>query len=372
VLNCGLSAIRDADRAKGTISQMHRARFRSPAQVPALALALALGLAAVPALAQQGGGGGGGGGGGAQQGGGASQPPHVAGARLMETVATLRGRKAIGNVPGFTPIVSGRQGEQLEVIADPQSYRLRLRTVQDSLWTQLSYQNQVNRRGDPADILGLSVGTHMDLRANTVLGALALVDLLDQDVGSGRAHGAGWLVGLYVAGNHPRPKLSYDLAVLAGRGTSALDPVGTYSDDVIANRLLVTGNLTQHFDTGPLRITPSLNLKYAREAWPAYTDGLGYRFSSETYEFVETRARLRMEYAFGPRSRSPRIDGSISLTRLDDLSPTDRSSRYGAVELGLTLPVSRMSSVRVTWKRDRIGDTAPSTEDVQFRLTLRF
>jgi hypothetical protein len=81
VLNCGISAIGVADRAKGTISQMHRARFRTPAQVPALAFALALGLAAVPALAQQGGGGGGGGG--MRQGDGASQPPHVAGARLM-------------------------------------------------------------------------------------------------------------------------------------------------------------------------------------------------------------------------------------------------------------------------------------------------
>lgn len=370
MLNCGISAIGVADRAKGTISQMHRARFRTPAQVPALTLALALGLAAVPALAQQGGGGGGGGG--MRQGDGASQLPHVSGARLMETVATLRGRKAIGNVPGFTPIVSGREGERLEVIADPQSYRLRLRTVQDNVWAQLSYQNQVNRRGDPADILGASVGTHMDLGGNTVLGALALIDLLDQDVGSGRAHGAGWLVGLYVAGNQPRPNLSYDLAVLAGQGASELDPVGTYSDDVTADRLLVSGNLTQHFDTGPLRITPSLNLKYARESWPAYTDGLGHRFSSETYEFVETRARLRMEYAFGPRSRSPRVDGSISLTGLEDLSPTDSSSRYGAVELGLTLPVSRMSNVRVTWKRDRIGDAAPSTDDVQFRLTLRF
>jgi hypothetical protein len=338
---------------------MHRAFRRTETRLMACALALVLGLPALPAAAQQGNRAG-------------AQPPHVAGSRLAESTASLRGRKAIGNIPGLSPLAFGRTGEQVEFIFDEQSYRLRMRTVQENYWGQLSFQNQTNRRGEPSDILGASFGAHLDLGSNHVLGAVALIDRLDQEAGRGGSEGLGWLAGLYVAGRHPGPNLRYDLAVLAGQGTSTLDPVGTYSDSVTADRLLVTGDLSREFGRGPLRITPSLNLKYSREDWPAYTDGRGHRFEAETYEFVETRARLRADYALGPGSRSPRIDGSLSLTGLEDLSPTEASSRYGAVEVGFTLPASDTTTVRITMKRDRIGEDMQSTDNLQFRLILRF
>lgn len=339
---------------------------RQPAQLCAFSLAILLNFIvfATGVAAQSGNGSGGGGGG------GSGSTSQASGEKLMDVVSSLRTRKAIGNIPGLVPLTFDRSGSMGEYFLDDQSKRLRFKSAFKNVWGSLSYQEQTNKRSEKSDILGASFGGHVQRSKHQALGALFLIDGYEQEAFSGSADSKGWMIGAYVAGKRPKAKLSYDLAILAGQSTSRLSPLGTYSDKVTVDRVLVTGRLSQIHQKGKWRLVPLLRLKYAHERWPVYVDQASNMFNSREYEFAEVRAQVRAEYAIDPKPNAPKLYGTASITALEDVSPVPKSILYGGLEIGLTVPITKTFGFRLSWKKDRIWD-APQN-NLQLRLNLRF
>lgn len=292
--------------------------------------------------------------------------------KLLDTVFALRSRKAIGNLPGIAPFVGRKPGGNAEFILDDKSQRLRFRASMNNFWGHASYQKQTNQRGDDSKIFGLSFGSHVALNKQNVVGVVALLDVLDQEARGGTADSSGWLIGPYLAGNYRKSDLRYDIAVLGGQSTSDLSPLGTYTDRVTADRIVVTGRLSRGYKQGAFKFTPLLRLKYANESWPGYVDQAANSIGARNYEFTEVRGQVQAEYPLGQGQRSPKLIGIAAVTNLEEFQPLRTSTWYGSVEVAVTVPATKAADLRLSWKRDRIGDGARANSNVQFRLNLKF
>ncbi len=132
------------------------------------------------------------------------------------------------------------------------------------------------------DIL-LGVSTQLDWGDYKASGAAAKSDSF------------GFMVGPYATA-----RLSEDLYLDAraawGKAKHDVSPLGTYTDDVSSERVLLSAALIGDYDAGGFRIEPEVRVSYFSESTGAYTDSngvavAGYEVETGTLEFGPTLSR---------------------------------------------------------------------------------
>lgn len=120
-----------------------------------------------------------------------------------------------------------------------------------------------------------ALGTHVNLAANLLVGAMLQFDHQSQDSGSAQIEGTGWMVGPYAVVKAPEHPLYLEARLLYGKTDNTVAPFGTYEDQFETERFLAQVKVSGSFTHDELAISPFLDLSHTSDNQKGYTDGLG-------------------------------------------------------------------------------------------------
>lgn len=223
-----------------------------------------------------------------------------------------------------------------------------------------SYQDAGDRDGDFA--IGY-LGVDCQIHSAIVVGLLAQVDWLQDDIGSivAETDGVGWMAGPYMTARLTQ-NLFLDVRAAWGQSDNDTDVAGvTASFDT--TRWLIDGQLTGSFSFGDVRISPEISIAYIEEEQAAYTDSNSNSVAAQTVSAGQLR--------FGPEvSRLYVLDSGVlvephfALRGIWDFGSKDvtiagvnynAEGLRGAAEIGFTVQSPNDFKMHISAKYDGIG-----------------
>lgn len=226
-----------------------------------------------------------------------------------------------------------------------------------------------------------SIGSHIKINPNLLVGGMLQFDHMDQTDGAADVQGTGWLAGPYFVARLPEKDLYFDGRLLYGQSSNKITPFGTYTDKFDTNRLLASLQVSGVLDYGEVDIIPSLKASYAREAQSAYTDTPGNRIPKQTVELGQIEAGLafvapmplytgegEMTLTGGVKAIGSFVNGSGHAA---SVSPDYEGGR-ARIDLGMMHRMVNGGQFQIQSYYDGIGASGYDSYGVSFRLEYQF
>ncbi|WP_412074352.1 HYR domain-containing protein [Tritonibacter mobilis] len=248
------------------------------------------------------------------------------------------------------------------------------------VWMMLngSWTNESDR--DLTYLFG-SIGSHIKVNPNLLVGGMLQFDHMDQTDGAAEVQGTGWLAGPYFVARLPEQDLYFDGRLLYGQSSNKITPFGTYTDKFDTNRLLASLQVSGALDYGEVDIIPSLKASYAREAQSAYTDTPGNRIPKQTVELGQIEAGLafvapmplytgegEMTLTGGVKAIGSFVNGS---GHASSVSPDYEGGR-ARIDLGMMHRMVNGGQFQIQSYYDGIGASGYDSYGISFRLEYQF
>ena len=248
------------------------------------------------------------------------------------------------------------------------------------VWMMLngSWTNESDR--DLTYLFG-SIGSHIKVNPNLLVGGMLQFDHMDQTDGAAKVQGTGWLAGPYFVTRLPEQDLYFDGRLLYGQSSNKITPFGTYTDKFDTNRLLASLQVSGVLDYGEVDIIPSLKASYAREAQSAYTDTPGNRIPKQTVELGQIEAGLafvapmplytgegEMTLTGGVKAIGSFVNGSGHAA---SVSPDYEGGR-ARIDLGMMHRMVNGGQFQIQSYYDGIGASGYDSYGISFRLEYQF
>lgn len=170
------------------------------------------------------------------------------------------------------------------------------------IWTQI-YGSQ-SKIGDSQSSAWVGfVGAHYFVSPDLIVGGLVQVDWSDEtnSVLGSTADGIGWMVGPYVAAKLPGQKIFIDAQASWGRSSNNVAPIGTYEDEFMTERWLVSTQLSGLIESNGWKVRPAVKISYFEEVQEAYIDSNGLNIPDQAFAVGEMRlgATISRKISFG-------------------------------------------------------------------------
>ena len=248
------------------------------------------------------------------------------------------------------------------------------------VWMMLngSWTNESDR--DLTYLFG-SIGSHIRVNPNLLVGGMLQFDHMDQTDGAAEVQGTGWLAGPYFVARLPEQDLYFDGRLLYGQSSNKITPFGTYTDKFDTNRLLASLQVSGVLDYGEVDIIPSLKASYAREAQSAYTDTPGNRIPKQTVELGQIEVGLafvapmplytgegEMTLTGGVKAIGSFVNGSGHAA---SVSPDYEGGR-ARIDLGMMHRMVNGGQFQIQSYYDGIGASGYDSYGISFRLEYQF
>ncbi len=248
------------------------------------------------------------------------------------------------------------------------------------VWMMLngSWTNESDR--DLTYLFG-SIGRHIKVNPNLLVGGMLQFDHMDQTDGAAKVQGTGWLAGPYFVARLPEKDLYFDGRLLYGQSSNKITPFGTYTDKFDTNRLLASLQVSGVLDYGEVDIIPSLKASYAREAQSAYTDTPGNRIPKQTVELGQIEAGLafvapmplytgegEMTLTGGVKAIGSFVNGSGHAA---SVSPDYEGGR-ARIDLGMMHRMVNGGQFQIQSYYDGIGASGYDSYGISFSLEYQF
>jgi len=248
------------------------------------------------------------------------------------------------------------------------------------VWMMLngSWTNESDR--DLTYLFG-SIGSHIKVNPNLLVGGMLQFDHMDQTDGAAEVQGTGWLAGPYFVARLPEKDLYFDGRLLYGQSSNEITPFGTYTDKFDTNRLLASLQVSGVLDYGEVDIIPSLKASYAREAQSAYTDTPGNRIPKQTVELGQIEAGLafvapmplytgegEMTLTGGVKAIGSFVNGSGHAA---SVSPDYEGGR-ARIDLGMMHRMVNGGQFQIQSYYDGIGASGYDSYGISFSLEYQF
>ncbi|WP_126138405.1 HYR domain-containing protein [Tritonibacter mobilis] len=248
------------------------------------------------------------------------------------------------------------------------------------VWMMLngSWTNESDR--DLTYLFG-SIGSHIKVNPNLLVGGMLQFDHMDQTDGAAKVQGTGWLAGPYFVARLPEKDLYFDGRLLYGQSSNKITPFGTYTDKFDTNRLLASLQVSGVLDYGEVDIIPSLKASYAREAQSAYTDTPGNRIPKQTVELGQIEAGLafvapmplytgegEMTLTGGVKAIGSFVNGSGHAA---SVSPDYEGGR-ARIDLGMMHRMVNGGQFQIQSYYDGIGASGYDSYGISFSLEYQF
>jgi len=159
----------------------------------------------------------------------------------------------------------------------------------------------------------LNFGGDYQLTYSWLIGVSAQIDAITDNVSGTplNGDGVGWMVGPYAV-YQIVPGAYLDARIAYGASDNDINANGTTKDKFETERFLASSHLSGVVLAGPLRMTPSVGVRYFEAEQQAYIDGLGTLVPAQTIALG--RATFGAEFAASQELGSARLEEFFSLT----------------------------------------------------------
>jgi len=165
------------------------------------------------------------------------------------------------------------------------------------MWLRMSGTMSRQDSGATSHYLQFSLGSHMNLGPNTILGLMGTFDSMRLNDPLGFTEGKGWLVGPYLVTKLGESSLVFEMRALGGRTSDKVTQTGQAASDVWGQRRLVIAKLSGSYQVNDkLSLSPLVSLAAVQETSDAYVTAGGTAIASATSTYQQQSLGLEWRY----------------------------------------------------------------------------
>lgn len=196
----------------------------------------------------------------------------VAEAELVTQMQAARARALVLNQPDLIPLLPGAASDDLtDVTVSSKGAAVDLIRVGGPVWFRFSGSLSRQATGARDHYFQLSLGSHVALGPQSIIGLMATVDTVRLQSSLGRADGKGWLIGPYLVTRIGDTALTFEVRALSGRTTDQIMQTGGPISSAGGSRSLVMAKLSGEYEVNErLTLNPSLSIAEVRQTSDPY------------------------------------------------------------------------------------------------------
>ena len=169
------------------------------------------------------------------------------------------------------------------------------------------------------------VGADYQITPKILIGIAGQIDQFEETTTlvAGSAEGLGWMIGPYAV-YELAPGAYLDARVSYGGSDNEINAVGIATDDFQTERFLFTSHLSGVVLAGPLRLTPTIGVRYFEETQETFVDALGHSIPSQ--RIALGRMTFGPEVAYAIERGDTQIEEFISFVGFWDFERAGQSA----------------------------------------------
>ncbi|MBT2131890.1 hypothetical protein KKW20_12260 [Planktotalea lamellibrachiae] len=275
--------------------------------------------------------------------------------KLLANSAKKRGQSLLSSQPNLGSFFRSQRGSFVGRLSS-RGGDFKLSTKPENpVW--LFAQGRWSSNGGVQDsYIHAAVGAHLLQRENFILGAMLQGDHGSSRDGVAALDANGWLIGPYFVARSPDGKQVFSGSWLVGRTDIALSPLGTYQDEVTADRNVFTLSMSHEISISKLTLYPTLDLANITEKRPSYVDGLGQTIAAGNLNLFEASAGLDFSIPTAVSSGTGEVTGGLSAIYAHyDVDGAIEEDLRGRVDFGLNRQFDNGVIFNVNISYDGIG-----------------
>ena len=257
-------------------------------------------------------------------------------AELVKKMQVARARALVLNQPDLTALL------QDELPANATDFSLSsmggnvdIARMGGPVWLRLSGSLSEQTGGTRDHYVQLSLGSHVKLGPQSILGLMATLDSISLSDPSGQADGQGWLVGPYLVTRLGETSLTFEMRALFGQSSDSVAQVGMAAADFDTDRSLLLAKLSGAYVINDhLTLRPKVSVASVEESSDAYLASGGTPIPGFRTTYGQQSIGLDLTYATTNRYGPLTLTGGLGWISTDD-GQTGQSSGL-SYSFGLT------------------------------------
>ncbi|HSF91725.1 MAG TPA: autotransporter domain-containing protein, partial [Paracoccaceae bacterium] len=294
--------------------------------------------------------------------------------KVVAAILESRGHALISNQPNLRSFLASGFGSGVYASAKDAGGNFKFSTGDNARVWAFGQGQWSTYEGDDAAYYNLAFGAHLIQRENFILGALLEVDRTIATMPEGEFSGLGWLVGPYLIARAPSQPLVFSASYLYGQTENTITLEGLPSEPFKTTRQLFTAGLEGRIELSDrFTLTPSFDLSHLIDAQESYVNGQDDIVAAQTVTLTEASFGLSFKTAMTDSPTPVVFTGGIDgiYTFSDSILDTAEAMR-ARVEMGLEIPLSQTSKVRLGTFYDGMGQSNYEAFGVNIAVDIRF
>jgi hypothetical protein len=190
---------------------------------------------------------------------------------LIQKMQTARAQALVLNQPDLSPLLDITVEDSTALSVSSKGADIDLIRMGGPVWLRLSGSISKQAGGARDHYVQLSLGTHVSMGPQSILGIMATVDTIRLTDPTGQVEGRGWLIGPYFVTRLGTTDLIFEVRALTGRTEDRVAQIGAPVSTVEGTRSLLMAKLSGSFKMDErLTLSPSMSLAAVDQASAAY------------------------------------------------------------------------------------------------------